>query len=637
MQLIAINWRDLANPSAGGSEVVVDRLLSGFAERGHEVALVCGGPVGEQSYDVVKAGGTFSQYVLAPLLCMMRYRRADVIIDVENGLPYFSPLWRRRPLICLVHHVHTDQWHDRFPSPVATACRIIESRLMPLIYRNKVFVAISCSTAQALQEIGVDPARIHVIEPGIDYLSHVEWSKSEEPLFLSLCRLVPHKRVDLVLEAWRTACVEIPGRLVVAGDGPELANLRRLASNIPRVDVVGRVTDEEKWRLLGQSWAIVGASHHEGWGLTAMEAAVVGTPSLAVDAPGVRDAVVDGATGVLVPAQSDNVSDALAHAWVDLAENTEIREGLGAAARERSRTFGWDHIVDTWLKLISEVSDSQNENASMPARDGQSSKGAFGQSNPTKQERSHTGYEAQQALRTTGFRRSVKLFKGFRTQYDDRDGFYTFLAEDTVAIVERYEPVGGKTVVDVGGGTGYFAKAFRRAGATSCFVEPFWDALTESGEPLSYGVIGDGMRMPFPDETFDISHSSNVIEHVLQPKILFNEMLRVVRPGGLIFLAFTNWFSPFGGHETSPWHYLGGERAALRYERKFGYAPKNRFGESLFRLDIGEVLAWARSQSEAELIDAFPRYYPTWSKGIVSLPGVREVVTWNLVLVLRRH
>ena len=195
---------------------------------------------------------------------------------------------------------------------------------------------------------------------------------------------------------------------------------------------------------------------------------------------------------------------------------------------------------------------------------------------------------------TGGFRRSARLFRGFRGQYDDPDGFYTLLADDTVALVERYESVPGRSVIDVGGGSGYFAKAFRQAGATSFFVEPFWDALTHSGRSLGYGIIGDGTEMPFADRTFDISHSSNVIEHVSNPKGFFAELVRVVRPGGLIFLAFTNWFSPFGGHETSPWHYFGGEWAALRYERKLGYPPKNRYGTSLYRLDISEVVTWAK-------------------------------------------
>ena len=233
--------------------------------------------------------------------------------------------------------------------------------------------------------------------------------------------------------------------------------------------------------------------------------------------------------------------------------------------------------------------------------------------------------------------RSVRLLKGFRTQYDDPDGFYTMLADDTVELVGEYHPVAAQRVVDVGGGPGYFAQAFRRAGAKSVFVEPFWESMTASGQQLGYGVIGDGLSLPFADGAFDISHSSNVIEHVVDPEAFFYEMLRVVRPGGLMFLAFTNWFSPFGGHETSPWHYLGGEWAVKRYERKLGYAPKNRFGASLFRLDIADVLKWAKSTQQADLIDTFPRYYPSWTKGIVAVPGIREIVTWNLVIVLRRR
>ena len=236
-----------------------------------------------------------------------------------------------------------------------------------------------------------------------------------------------------------------------------------------------------------------------------------------------------------------------------------------------------------------------------------------------------------------GLRRSVHLLQGFRTQYDDPDGFYTMLADDTVALVQEYEQMPGTRVIDIGGGPGYFARAFRRAGAASVFVEPVAETLTDQGWKLGYGVIGDGMRLPFGDGVFDVSHSSNVLEHVTAPRQFFDEMIRVVRPGGLMFLAFTNWFSPFGGHETSPWHYLGGRRAALRYERKNGCRPKNLYGTNLFRLDISEVLSWAGARGDADLVDFFPRYYPRWTRPIVRMPGLRELATWNLVIVLRRR
>ena len=359
MKIAAVTWRDLANPAAGGAEVLIDRLLVGLAGRGHEVVLVCGGPVSQRAYEVIAAGGTYSQYLRAPWVCMTRVRDADVIIDAANGLPYFSPLWRRRPSLCLVNHVHTDQWRTRFSAPVAATCSAVERHVVPAVYRKRRFVAISHSTADALVDIGVDRERIDVIECGIDVPAGPLPEKSAEPLFVSLNRLVPHKRIDLLLDSWAMAGAAIPGRLVVAGDGPELGALRRQASSIPQVDILGRVSDEEKLDLLRRAWAVVSTSHHEGWGLSILEAAAVGTPAVAVDAPGIRDAVVDGSTGVLVMARDEwELPDAFAKALIDFVHDGERRRSLGAAALRRAREFSWDRFVDRWEEVLSEVAAS---------------------------------------------------------------------------------------------------------------------------------------------------------------------------------------------------------------------------------------------------------------------------------------
>ena len=610
MRVVAVTWRDLANPSAGGAEVLIDRLLTGLAARGHHVSLVCGGPLAEHDYETVNAGGTYTQYLRAPVICMARFAQSDVIIDVENGFPYFSPLWRRKPSLCLVHHVHSDQWHGHFPASIATICRVIEERVMPAVYRNRLFVAVSNSTAKELRSIGIPASHIRVIESGVDDAPHTSLPKSATPLFLSLNRLVPHKRTDLLLDAWEKVSQKIGGRLVIAGDGPEFAALCAHAASIPRVDVVGRISEDRKHRLLAEAWGIVSTSHHEGWGMSVMEAAAAGTPALAIDAPGIRDAIVDGVTGILVHARDDEIPSSLAEAWVALASDEALRDSLGRAARERATRFSWDTTIDRWQAVLEEVAGHPKESTV-------------------------TTFAAPPTF-LGGVRRSFRLFQGFRAQFEDADGFYTLLADDTVSLIKEHEPVAGRRVVDVGGGPGYFAEAFRRAGAQSTFVEPFWDSMTSAGRRLGYGVIGDGMRLPFADGAFDVSHSSNVLEHVTDPLAFFGEMIRVVRPGGLVFLAFTNWYSPFGGHETSPWHYLGGERAADRYERRLGHPAKNRYGVSLFPLHVRDVLRWARSQVGVELLDAFPRYYPRWTRQLIRVPGLREVATWNLALVMRR-
>ena len=356
MKIVAVTWRDLGHPSVGGAEVLIDRLLCGLADHGHNVTLVCGGPVSAHGYQVVDAGGTYSQYIRAPWICLSRFRDADVVIDAENGFPYFSPLWRRRPSICLVYHVHTDQWETRFPRQVAAWCRAIEAQLMPMVYRNRTFVAISRSTADALVDIGVRESAIKVIEPGIDVPTGPVPTKSEEPLFLSLNRLVPHKRIDLLLEAWKVAATTTPGRLVVVGDGPELGDLRRLASDIPRVEVRGRVNEEEKQELLARAWAVVSAAHHEGWGMSVMEAAALGTPAVAVEARGIRDAIIDGATGILVRVRDEaEIPQAFAEAMIDLVKDDERRRVLGRCAQRRARDFGWDLFVERWEAVLEEV------------------------------------------------------------------------------------------------------------------------------------------------------------------------------------------------------------------------------------------------------------------------------------------
>ena len=235
-----------------------------------------------------------------------------------------------------------------------------------------------------------------------------------------------------------------------------------------------------------------------------------------------------------------------------------------------------------------------------------------------------------------GVRRSFELFRAFRHEGTDPESFYGLLADDTVSDVSRYCHLSGSTILDVGGASGYVADAFREAGARALTAEYDLNQMHEHGRKLMDGVIADGCALPLTTSSVDISYSSNVLEHVVSYRRMLAEMVRVVSPGGVIYLTFTNWLSPWGGHETSPWHYFGGEWAAQRYERVTGKPAKNRYGVSLFKLSISEVLGWCHARSDVEVLEAFPRYYPRWTKWLVQVPGLREILTWNLVIVMRR-
>ena len=249
---------------------------------------------------------------------------------------------------------------------------------------------------------------------------------------------------------------------------------------------------------------------------------------------------------------------------------------------------------------------------------------------------------ADQDARLTGsrratLRRSLHLFREFRLEQTEPERFYTTLAQDTVGQVSAFTDLDGRRLLDVGGGPGFFRDAFRAAGATYLSLDSDVGELAGFGGAVEDSAIGSGMQLPIRDESVDITFSSNVLEHVPQPWLMGSEMLRVTRPGGTVFISYGSWWGPWGGHETSPWHYLGGRYARRRYQRVHGHEPKNRFGESLFVMTVRSGLDWAASRPDADLVAALPRYNPGWSWWLLRVPLLRELVTWNLVLVLRKR
>lgn len=240
--------------------------------------------------------------------------------------------------------------------------------------------------------------------------------------------------------------------------------------------------------------------------------------------------------------------------------------------------------------------------------------------------------------------RSWSLLRAIRHEQTRPELFYRPLAEDTAELLDtllldaRGSDLTGTSVLDVGGGPGYFAAAFAARGAWYVPVEPDVGEMAAAGISVPGSVRGDGQSLPFRDARFDVVYSSNVAEHVPEPWTMADEMLRVTRPGGLMVLSYTVWLGPFGGHETGLWeHYVGGEFARRRYERRHGRPPKNVWGESLFAVSAADGLRWASTVEGADLLLAFPRYHPSWAWWMVRVPLLREFLVSNLVVVLRKH
>jgi glycosyltransferase involved in cell wall biosynthesis len=262
-------------------------------------------------------------------------------------MPFLAPLWSGRPQICLVNHVHTDLWRMMFPKPVARLGRFAESRVMPWAHRDNLFLTVSDSTADALREIGVGDDRIRQICNGVVQPDPLT-PRSREPLFLALGRLTEYKRIDLLLRLWERVRQVVGGTLVIAGDGPERPRLQAMAGQ--GVVFAGRVSEEEKHRLLCSAWILLHPALVEGWGMVIAEAAIRGTPAIGFDVPGLRDSVLSGLTGVLVKNEGQ-----FASAWASLALDRRRAEAMGAAAGERAERLHWSAAVDGFAEVADEA------------------------------------------------------------------------------------------------------------------------------------------------------------------------------------------------------------------------------------------------------------------------------------------
>ena len=353
MRIAFLTWRDSTHPDGGGSEVYVEEVARRLVARGHQVTLLCarhGDSPGEEDLAgvrVVRTGGRLTVYPRG-LLWLLRHRRAgrpDAVVDVINGLPFGTPLVRRRGVVALVHHVHQRQWQIIYPGLAGRVGWFVESRLTPRLYRRCPHLTVSEASRRDLAALGVPAAAVTVARNGLAAARSPE-SRSAVPRLVVLARLVPHKQIEHAVEVAVRLRGQLPGlELDVVGDGWWRDRLEQAVAGLGAQDVVrfhGHVADGERDRLLARAWLMLLPSVKEGWGLAVLEAAAQGTPTVAYRwAGGVAESVVDGETGLLVEDLDQMVArtrQVLTNRWT--------RDRLGEAARRRAQEFDWDATTD---------------------------------------------------------------------------------------------------------------------------------------------------------------------------------------------------------------------------------------------------------------------------------------------------
>ncbi|MCB1250259.1 MAG: class I SAM-dependent methyltransferase [Acidimicrobiales bacterium] len=226
-----------------------------------------------------------------------------------------------------------------------------------------------------------------------------------------------------------------------------------------------------------------------------------------------------------------------------------------------------------------------------------------------------------------------ELFMLFLSEEDDPEPFYVKLAERSVAEFEF--PLDGRRVLDLGSGPGYYSRAMQRRGAQVTAIDLGEENMRSAAAAGVRVAYADGTVLPFADRSFDGVLCSNMLEHTPTPEKIFDEIERVLRPGGWAWVSWTNWYSPWGGHSISPMHYFGPKLGSKLYIRMFGMPDRNLPFTTLWPTYISQMLRLVEQRPGLRLLDALPRYYPS-QRWIVKVPGLREVVTWNCLLLLER-
>jgi glycosyltransferase involved in cell wall biosynthesis len=364
-----VAWRDLDHPEAGGSELHAASIAERWAAAGIEIRLTASRANGapaisfRDGYHIERPADRYGIFpAVASRRAAERVRRVagrpsgsqapHATLEIWNGMPFFSPLWAARPRLVFLHHVHDSMWDLVLPPALARLGRFIEGRVAPPLYRRTPVVTLSESSRQVIiDRLGMDPDRVHVVEPGVSDAFHPGGARAAGPLVVAVGRLVPYKRFDRLIESLARLRSRHPDlQAVIAGEGQDRPALEALVRQVGAeewISLPGRIDDEALLDLYQRAWVLVSTSAYEGWGLTITEAAACATPAVASAIPGHMDALEEGVTGFLAepgPDMEDRIGA--------LLSDPVLRGRMQAAALRRADTLTWDRTALDTMRIL---------------------------------------------------------------------------------------------------------------------------------------------------------------------------------------------------------------------------------------------------------------------------------------------
>ena len=363
--ILVINWQDITHPLGGGAEVHLHEIFKRVAQRKHSVKLLCCSYEGAKAEEVIdgihvirRGSRSFFNFVVPFMYWKLsRQFHFDVIFDDINKIPFYTPIYVRKPLIGIVHHFFGYRIFQETIFPAAFYVFVSE-RFVPLVYQNIPIMPVSPSSKLELESMGMEQENIEIIYNGVDCHAYRPGCdrKSPTPLVGYVGRIKRYKSVEHLILAMKRVIQEIPNaRLLIVGDGDNLDELKKISSEnqlTDKVDFSGYVSEQQKIKYFNQMWVSVNPSPKEGWGIVVIEANACGTPVIAADSPGLRDSVMHGQTGLLYP--YGNI-DKLAETIIYLLKNRAEQQRLSEEAVKWAQQFDWENSAEKTLQLIEKV------------------------------------------------------------------------------------------------------------------------------------------------------------------------------------------------------------------------------------------------------------------------------------------
>jgi glycosyltransferase involved in cell wall biosynthesis len=365
-----IAWRDLEDVEAGGSEVHAHEVAKRWAAAGLDVTMRTSYAQGRaprvtrNGYRVVRKAGRYLVFPRAVLSEIAeRHGRWDAMVEIWNGMPFFSPVWTRgRPSVVFLHHVHGEMWRMVMPDNdrLARAGELLEAKIAPPFYRRSRIVTLSeSSKVELVRDLKFHPDRITVAPPGVDARFTPGGERSAHPLVIAVGRLVPVKRYDRLIQAVARLRDRVPAvELVIVGEGYERPALEEAVATVGGASWVrlpGWVKDDELVDLYRRAWVVASASAREGWGMTMTEGAACGTPAVATNIAGHADAIVDGESGLLADDDAD-----LATKLALVLTDDVLRKQLGEGAVARAAELTWDATAFAAFDALASEADRRH-------------------------------------------------------------------------------------------------------------------------------------------------------------------------------------------------------------------------------------------------------------------------------------